>query len=183
MAGTGNERIARVAILALACAACSTPRGDQKASDGAASPKAGASSKAGEQAQAKAAVLPEHLPWTSEFLEPALLVAAEIRIEGPVGLLAHVATRSDPEVHERVEKTVPAGFLQQITAKPGAEDAEIKAQLDNLSIVALRRLIVIEQPGPHDIVVTARGDAWWSELKDKTEKRAELLTLTGTIAR
>jgi hypothetical protein len=166
-------RVASAAILVLAAAACGTPQSKQSSSPAAGAPKADASAK----------VLPEHLPWTREFQEPALLVATEVRVEGPVGLLAHIATRIDPEVHERVEKTVPAGFLQQVTVKSDAGEAEIKAQLDNLSVVALRRLIVIEQPGPHDVVVTARGQAWWSNVATKAEQRAELLTLVGKIER
>ena len=35
------------------------------------------------------------VPWTDAFDEPAVLIAADVRIEGPRGLLDHVATVSD----------------------------------------------------------------------------------------
>lgn len=121
-------------------------------------------------------------PWTDQFRAPAVLVATEIRIEGPVGLLEHVATRPDPLHHERVDKTVPQGFLQQITVLPGGE-VEIKGQLDHLTVVATQRLIVLERPGPHDVTVTARGDAYWKHQESGEEKRGETLSLVGKIPR
>src|SRR5262245_52140279 len=54
------------------------------------------------------------VPWTDSFLRPAVLLAADIRIEGPRGLLRHVATVSNPEELDRVEKTLPEGFLQHV---------------------------------------------------------------------
>lgn len=122
------------------------------------------------------------LPWTEDFQKPAVLVAQEVRIEGPRGLLQHVATISDPSELDRVEKTVPEGFLQEIVVKPDAVGAEIKAQLDQLAIVATRRLYVLERPGPVGVLVLARGDAYYA-LGKETEKRGETLRLEGKIAR
>jgi hypothetical protein len=122
-------------------------------------------------------------PWTSTFSSPAMLIADEIQIEGPQGLLEHVAVRVDPEHHEQVQKTLPTGYLQQVTVKPGDSEAEITAQLDNLSITATRRLSVLERPGPVDLVVQARGRAVWHDLTTKQEKRAETMRLTGNIPR
>jgi hypothetical protein len=122
-------------------------------------------------------------PWTKDFDSPAMLLADEIRVEGPRGLLAHIAVRVDPASHDELQKTIPAGFLQQVTVKPNTTDSEIHAQLDNLTLVATRRLSVLERPGPVDLVVDARGQTVWHDLQTKQEKRAETIRLTGKIAR
>lgn len=122
-------------------------------------------------------------PWTTEFSKPAMLIADEISIEGPKGLLDHFAARVIPDEHDQVQRTIPAGFLQQITLKAGQTEGEIKAQLDQLALVATRRLSVLERPGPVDVVVQARGRVSWHDLATKQEKRAETMTFTGKIPR
>ncbi|MFN0008465.1 MAG: hypothetical protein ACKVXR_11210 [Planctomycetota bacterium] len=126
----------------------------------------------------------QNLPWTDAFRQPAVLIATEVRIEGPRGLLQHVATISDPSEFQRVEKTTAEGFLQEIVVKPELEEggAQIRAQLDQLAIVATHRLHVLERPGPVDVVVVARGDAYWARGQE-TEQRGETLRLEGKIAR
>ncbi len=122
-------------------------------------------------------------PWTDRFMSPALLVADQVRIEGPIGLLEHLATPSNPELHDRTEKTVPAGYLQQITIKEGVGPAEIQAQLDNLAIVALKKLVVLERPGLVDLVVLAAGDAYYNDKATAEEQRADSLRFVGQIDR
>lgn len=122
-------------------------------------------------------------PWTDRFMKPCVLVADQIRIEGPVGLLDHLATPSNPELHDRSEKTVPAGYLQQISVKEGIGVAEIQAQLDNLTIVALKKLVVLERPGPVDLVVLAAGDAYFNDKSTQEEQRADSLRFVGQIER
>jgi hypothetical protein len=122
-------------------------------------------------------------PWTQAFHGPALLLAAEIRIEGPDGLLDHVATRVEPDTQEKIEKTVTEGFLQEITVRPGAGATEIHGQLDNLQLVATRRLVVLERPGGSDLVVAASGDAFWTNLETKDEKRGPTLRFVHPIRR
>lgn len=128
-------------------------------------------------------IVKAHRPWTPEFEKKCVLIATDVRIEGPVGLLDHVVTRSDPGFHERSEKTIPAGFLQQIALKDGVGEQEIKAWLDRLEIVATRRLTVLERPGPVDVVVLAAGDALWVDAESKEEKRGESLRFVGKIER
>lgn len=120
--------------------------------------------------------------WTTEFMKPAVLLAADIRIEGPKGLFRHLATVSNAEELDRVEKTLPEGFLQETVVKPDAIGAEIKAQLDRLAIVATRRLSVLERPGEVDVVVIASGEAYWAG-GEGNEKRGERLRFDGKIAR
>ncbi len=123
------------------------------------------------------------IPWTDAFTKPAVLIAADVRIEGPKGLMDHIATVSDPEELERTEKTVPEGFLQEVSVKPAAAGAEIKAQLDRLAIVATRRLVILERPGLVDVIVVAQGDVYWASQGSGEEKRGESLRFVGTIAR
>lgn len=153
-------------LVALA-AACSSPERE---------PEEGVPQKSAEER------LLAPVPWTDAFQEPAVLLAADVRIEGPQGLLRHVATISDPEEFDRVERTLPEGFLQEIVVKPDALGAEIRAQLDQLAIVATHRLSVLERPGPVDVVVLANGDAYWAR-GPETEKRGDSLRLEGIIAR
>jgi hypothetical protein len=167
-----------VLILILGSAACASPH---KNGPSARAPASGGTDARGLDAASIAS--PVALPWTDAFAEPAALLAAEVRIEGPAGLIAHVATVSDPEELERTEKTVPEGFLQVLSVKPEARGAEIKAQLDRLAIVALERLIILERPGPTAVVVLAKGDVYYAKLQTGEEKRSETLRLDGKIAR
>src|SRR6185369_10347433 len=86
------------------------------------------------------------LPWTDAFQKSAVLLANEIRIEGPQGLLAHLATVSNSDELDRTEKATPEGFLVTIQLKPEVHGVEIKGQLDRLTVVALQRLLVLERP-------------------------------------
>jgi len=124
----------------------------------------------------------QNLPWTDAFRQPAVLIAGEVRIEGPRGLLQHVATIANATELDRVEKTIPEGFLQEIVVKPEAAGAEIRAQLDQLAIVATHRLRVLERPGPVDVVVIANGDAYYARGKE-AEQRGGILRFEGKIAR
>jgi hypothetical protein len=163
----------RFAVLFTVAAACSTP--DRSTSgDGDEPPGANGETIAERQ------LLP--VPWTDAFMKPAVLIAAEIRIEGPKGLFRHLATVSNAEELDRMEKTLPEGFLQETVVKAEAAGAEIKAQLDRLAIVATRRLSVLERPGQVDVVVVASGEAYWAG-GEGNEKRGERLRFDGKIAR
>ena len=123
------------------------------------------------------------LPWTDAFQKSAVLLANEVKVEGPQGLLAHIATVSNSEQLVRVEKATPDGFLQTIRPKEGIHGVEIKAQLDRLTIVALERLTVLERPGAKVVVVDAKGEVFWQDLESKSEKRGPALRLEGQIPR
>lgn len=121
--------------------------------------------------------------WTDKFQQRALLVADEVRIEGPDGLLDHVASSIDPETLTRTEKVTPDGFLTTIEHKTGAPPGEIKVQLDRTEIVALRRVVLLERPGPVDVVLSAKGDILWTDLVTKAESRPRELRIEGKVAR
>lgn len=164
------KAMASFLVLAAACvAACTSSGGKTRGSEGAAHDVA----TKGEVAR----------PWTDRFRPPALLVADSVRVEGPVGLLDHIATRSEPDAHVRREETTTQGFLQEIVQKPDAPPAEIRAFLDQLEIVAMKRVTVLERPGPVDVVVIATGDVYLRDLTAKTERRESSLRIEGKIAR
>jgi hypothetical protein len=167
-----NTVLPQMAAWILGCAACSAPHHATRGSEAPAPPAASAEVPA-----------PKPIPWTDAFQKSAALVANDVRIEGPVGLIAHVATVSNPEELDRSEKTVPEGFLQVVSVKPGFSGVEIKAQLDRLAIVALGRLTILERVGPADVVVIATGDAYWANPESGEEKRAATLRFDGKIAR
>ena len=123
-------------------------------------------------------------PWTDRFLKPAALIALDVRIEGPKGLLDHLVTVQDPGVLDLELKTTNAGLLQTITFRKDAPPGgEIRAQLDQLGIAALRKLTILERPGPVDVLVVASGDAFWQEKGTDKELRGPTLRLEGKIAR
>lgn len=124
-----------------------------------------------------------HKPWTVQFVKPAILVAQEIEVEGPIGLFDHFVTTREEMIQDVEEKTTSAGYRQTITLKPGAGAVEIRAQLDELRFSALRKLSMLERPGPVDVVVVGRGDAWWRETGTSNEQRGASLRFVGQVRR
>lgn len=133
---------------------------------------------------AAGAVPPAIPPWTQEFEQRALLIADKVRIEGPVGLLDHLATRPNPEFHDRSERTTPDGFLQEIESRVTGKGSEILAWLDKLEIVALHELSVLEGPFLKDVVVEASGQVLWRPIDGEgegAERRESPLRLVGRL--
>lgn len=119
--------------------------------------------------------------WTLRFVDAGLLVADEIRIEGPAPLLEHVVTRPEAGAHEFQVQTIPAGFEQTIRVRtPGAE---IRGQIDALVISGLRKVVILERPGGGDVLVTAIGDVFWKDGQTGRETRAQSVRIEGPIAR
>jgi hypothetical protein len=125
------------------------------------------------------AALREAQPWTPAFGAEAVLVADEIRIEGPFDLVDHVALRQDPETTVYSEKTVPDGLLQELLARAGA-GRELHAQLDAWSLAALRRITVLRRPGDGPVTVRALGSAYWAAADGSAERREPELVFRGT---
>jgi hypothetical protein len=122
-------------------------------------------------------------PWTREFEKSAVLIAQDVRVEGPDGLLEHFVARQELEFFDVDTKTTRDGLLQTMTIKPGVPNAEIRAQLDNLAITCFRRLEVLERPGDVPVVVLARGDAFYQETGSPTPQRGETLRFVGAVER
>jgi len=124
--------------------------------------------------------VPERAPrrWTQTFLEPAVLVAREVTIEGPEGLREHVALLVDSLVHDYQVRTLPEGMLQEVTVKPEATEEVVRGHLDRLQIAAEVRLRVLERPGDVPVIVTASGNAVW-RTPDGKERSGESLRLVG----
>jgi hypothetical protein len=122
-------------------------------------------------------------PWTDAFVKPAVLLARDVRVEGPDGLLEHFVSRQELDIVDIQTKTTPDGLLQTITLYDGVPNGEIRAQLDNLAITCLHRLEVLERPGDVPIVVVATGDAYYQETTSKMEKRGPSLRFEGTVVR
>ncbi|SRR5260221_14083625 len=170
------RRLFLIPILILGGVACSTPH-EKARSANTTAPSAGATAGPASAASPASAAA----PWTDAFSVSTALLAAEVRIEGPPGLISHVASVSDPEELDRKEKTTPEGFLQVISVKPEARGARITAQLDRLAIVALERLTILERPGATTVVVTAKGDVYWENPKTGEVKRGDTLRFDGKI--
>lgn len=115
--------------------------------------------------------------WTEKFRGPATLVAREISVEGPSGLVSHVAFQQHPD-HVYEAKTIPDGFLQSVVCKR-AEGELIRVQLDNLAIAAEASVRVLERVGEVPVRVVATGDVYWKNLETGEELRTESFELTG----
>ena len=67
--------------------------------------------------------------------------------------------------------------------KPGVPE-RVRAQLDELTIIAVRRLEVLERPwttpGEVDVTIVAEGDASWRTLSGE-EKYEPRIVLTGEV--
>ncbi len=124
----------------------------------------------------------EQVGWTTDFMRNRLLIADEVRVTGPQGLRKHLATRFDPTLVDRKEKTVPEGYLQIFTAKAGSESA-LACYLDKLEIHAMRRLTVLERPGPFDVVVEGVGDVYYVDVDSHQEQRLPSVRIEGRIQR
>jgi hypothetical protein len=120
--------------------------------------------------------------WTDAFEESAIVIADEIAIEGPPALRAHFALPQDPALISIVTRATDRGLLQVATLKE--ETGELSAQLDNWTIVATRRLEVLERPGETTVRIVARGGAVWRPVGPGAEartRRAPELVLVGEL--
>lgn len=165
-----------LAGLLFAIAGCSTPKSK---------PPPAEPARGGAASGQPAPVSPpkyEPAPWTDAFNQSSALLAAEVNIEGPPGLISHVASVSDPEELDRTEKVVPEGFLQVISVKAGSPTAHIKAQLDRLAIVALEKLTILERPLGTAVIVSAKGEVYWENSTTHDVKRGETLRFEGKVA-
>jgi hypothetical protein len=122
---------------------------------------------------------PEVLPWTRSFEASALLIADEVRIEGPRGLMDHIATRIEPEYHSYSATTLPEGFQQVFETREEGRGMDLRAYLDGLEVVAFERLVLLERPGDVPVVVEALGEAFWREAATGREQRAATLRFEG----
>jgi hypothetical protein len=140
------------------------------------------------QAQApRAEKVVEEQPWTDKFAAERVLTAAEISIEGPRGLLAHLFTTQDADHHTQTVKTTTEGLRidtvvkQPTSAVDGEEYVPIRAKLDQWTLIADRRLVVLENPFAKSVVIQARGDVFLSADDAGRESRGNDLRVVGDL--
>ncbi len=121
--------------------------------------------------------LPVESPWTTEFQQKAILFATEISIEGPPGLIAHVAIKQMPD-QKYSARTTADGFLQEISV-PADAPSPIWIQIDNLAINAVRSARILERVSDGPVRIRALGDVMWKNLETGQERTAESLELAG----
>ena len=139
-----------------------------------AGPDTGGSGRASSGADDAPFVPPPPQPWTSRFEGEAVLFADEIRIEGPPGLLEHIVLRQEPGVTDYQVRTVAEGLLQELTLLREDPLGDLRGQLDNWSLVAFRRLTLLERPGDVPITVRAEGRAAWIGADGTEQRQARL---------
>ncbi len=137
------------------------------------------------QARERAEGLLAPKPWTDAFQYKAILLADRNRIEGPVGLIDHVAVRSDDALFRRTSETLPEGFLQRtvpLQTNKGSTDQTylVRGQLDAWQLTALMEVVVLERPGDVPVTVIAEGDVVWRD-RDGGERRQNRLVWIGEI--
>jgi len=123
--------------------------------------------------------------WTDAFEPEAVLLAEDVWIEGPPGLLHHVVIGQNPEDYDHSVSTTSEGLLQEARIKPALAGmaattwTPLRAQLDNLIIASSHRLRVLERFEPADVIVRARGRVVWKRVDGTDEKRGDRLELVG----
>lgn len=127
--------------------------------------------------------LPAPKPWTTRFEGAGVFVAQRVRIEGPAGLLDHCVLRQELEVLDFDTKTTNEGLVQTARVRAGLTGVEVRAHLDNWTIVGLSEITVIERPGPVDVVVSGTGEAFLEEKGVERPQRGGALRVVGTIDR
>lgn len=118
--------------------------------------------------------------WTSRFRAPAALIAEEVFISGPRGLLDHVVSADAPETTYLV-KTTPDGLLQERTAQPGVEFVKIQTQVDQWKIVGTQKVVILERPGRVHVVVEVRGNAYYNDDELASPDQGERFRFVGEI--
>jgi hypothetical protein len=123
---------------------------------------------------------PPELPWPSTFLDESILMAEVVRIEGPPRLRDHLALMQDKDHHELEVTAIATGLLQRTSVREDIEyHAPIRCQLDRLTILAERELLVLERPGEVPVSITAEGDAFYKLTGAAEEQRGARLTIVG----
>lgn len=124
-------------------------------------------------------------PWTRDFETEAVLVAREVRIEGPSGLLDHVAMMQDPIDWTVNVRTAPEGLVQEARVRPESANIDaagrplLRVHLDNLTVAVSHLAVVLERPTHDaDVVVRASGEVLYHDVTG-SEHRGEDLTLVG----
>jgi hypothetical protein len=136
-------------------------------------------------ARAEKVVEPER--WTDHFAGERVLTAVEISIEGPRGLLAHLFTTQDAEHHTQTVKTTSDGLRIDTLVKGASQTTDgedyvpIRAKLDQWTLVADRRLVVLENPFAKSVVIQARGDVFLSADGAGRESRGNDLRVVGEL--
>ena len=148
-------------------------------------PSCGSTAKQGDPAEtspnAVAAAVPGPALWTREFEASSTLIAREVILEGPPGLVDHVILRQSPD-QNYTAKATPDGFLQEITINNDSGEM-IRIQIDNLSIAAERHVRVFERIVDGPVLVRATGDVYWKNLETGQEVRMEAFELIGARPR
>ncbi len=151
--------------------ACSGPRNAGEPAQPAAETHSAENASATPPAPADTVAAAPELPWPEDFKASAILLADEIEVRGPKGLLAHIALRQDPDLIDYRMETTSAGLLQEARARADAGYVEIRAQLDNWAVVAMQRMTILERPGDVPVEVRARGNAVWHPANGAAEQR------------
>jgi hypothetical protein len=169
------SKLRNASVLALLACACAAPRSDSSTASSASS--AIPASTTGQTAESDP-LAPK--PWTTAFDKTSVLLANDVRVEGPQGLLDHIYCVAS-ERYVVSQRTLPEGYEQTMVARPGSEE-RVRASLDGLRIEAIRRLVVLERVEPCDVHVTALGEVWWRDVNG-AEERGDTWERTGAIER
>ncbi|MCP3918285.1 MAG: hypothetical protein GY711_22285 [bacterium] len=123
---------------------------------------------------------PEPARWTDAFRGKSTLLAHNVAIVGPIGLLDHIAVRSDDALYERSAKTTEEGFLQTVRSRQEGEI--VRAHLDAWLLAGERSISILESPTATSVTVTARGEAVRLDPLGN-EERAPELVFEGVLER
>mgnify|MGYP001558119490 CR=1 FL=1 len=173
----GNDGRSSLAWLTLLVGACSAPR-EEAARTLDSRPEAVVDESQPSDSAERARDSEPAKPWTKAFEQRSVLLANQVRVEGPLGLLDHLYYDGSL-THVQHAETVPEGYLQTVSVRPGSNE-RIRAELDGLRLEVLEQLTLLERVAPGPVRVSAQGQVWWRDLDGK-EERGETWERSGVI--
>ena len=173
------------ALAGLTLLSCATPdRKDARGTD--LDPQAGATRESSAVAPAAPSSDPlfSPAPWTERFATPAVLIADRVHIEGPSGLLEHLAVLADDELFETSVRSTAEGLVQTVRPRPAAQSSgvTVRAHLDAWQLVAFRELTSVERTQDVPIRIVAEGDVTWRD-RDGQERTGPSLEIEEHLER
>ncbi|MEO0651724.1 MAG: hypothetical protein AAFZ65_13695 [Planctomycetota bacterium] len=118
-------------------------------------------------------------PWTDAFVQEAVLIADRIEIRGPDRIADQLVAHQDPASIAFASATTSEGLVH--TYRAIAPRARAAAQLDQWQLVALRELVVVQEPGEVDVRIRALGQAFFQVVGETDERRGPELTFRGVV--
>lgn len=89
-------------------------------------------------------------------------MAQNIELEGPNGLLLHVAATQNPDEFRYRTEAIEGG-LRQVFERSSPGSTPLRVQLDKWELYASERVVIVERLSEVPVTLRATGDVSWSD--------------------